>query len=169
MNRKEISTSFMAVYGRFPTIVEVNYAVVAGNLKQTSDFNEYENAQFNPSQEELDEYYLIYKNLMYMWKNQDKIRKSIEMWQRRVYKIEAHNKYLALQKQIARLVRTSKEKARRDINKIKRNKYMSGRYWEDVQQREINRARINNVLNFHLRNQDIPIPEAMWGVISKYK
>ena len=57
MKRKDIILILSKYFGRYPTIVEINYFECTGQVKRVQDFTEEEHAAYNPSPRILEQAY----------------------------------------------------------------------------------------------------------------
>ena len=153
-------------FGRYPTVVEVYYFEVTGQVKEVKHFTKEEHALYNPSPRVLGKVYKYISGLLYVWAYRDKIRAYLErekIKEARNARIEAREKELHKRWEEAKIKRLIQSKT-----------YISNRCTptsERALKRQTtidNKRRIKDVLNYHTET-GIAIPEEMWGVIGKYR
>ena len=166
MKRKDIILILSKYFGRYPTLVEINYFEITEQVKKVEHFTKEEHILYNPSPRILEKAYKFISKLLYIWAYRDKIRDHIErenIKEQRRDRIEARNKELYKREEEAKIKRLIQSKF-----------YLSNRGTpasERALKKHIlarNKAMIKDVLNKH-DIDGVAIPEEMWDVIIKYK
>lgn len=166
MKRKDIILILSKYFGRYPTVVEINYFEKTGQVKKVEHFSQEEHIVYNPSQYELKKAFDSISHMLYIWYYVDKIKAKLErerIKEARDKRIEARDKEMYKRWEASKIKSLMQSKA-----------YVSNRGTpasERALKKQIvadNKRRVRNILKFHEIN-DVAIPEEMWGVIVKYK
>lgn len=167
MKRKDIILMLSKYFGRYPTIVEVNYFMATDRIKKVQYFTAEEHERYNPERSKLQKAYKTICNMMYVWWNKDKIKAKLEREERaRITseRIATRDAELNRRKE-EYYIRKAREGAGMYISKRAKNSA------EVAIRKRIatsNQRMVRDILRFHIET-NTAIPEEMWDVIIKYK
>ena len=171
MKRKDIILILSKYFGRYPTVVEINYFERTGQVKQTGNFTPEEHVVYNPSPKVLEQTHKYIMELVYMWQNRNKIKtKLIKREQLEKAKARA-----MLRKEIEGLRQLkweASEERKRGFFIRKGNNAPTAIAWREKEIERIiwanGRENARRALEYHLNHDSEPSAE-MKAITDKYK
>lgn len=162
MKRKEIAILIRKQLTRWPTIVEINYYALTGDVKTQKWFSLEEKQRFNPNSTDLKEVYDFMKALLYVREHKDTIlsRMRLDGVRQRAEEIRAEKKFRQFLNQYEKGIRSH------SLGGIRR--YRRAESMEVADQLRDNKRRIVTIVDYHIRHNTVPTAEMMY-LINKYQ